>query len=449
MSEDFPLIRLWARLSPSGDGSEVTQAPGPQMVEITTVGPSVPDVEGIVGDRVRTGPYPGHGCHPDQNRGRHAEDLGGESDPRCVLLPLVTPRGRLDFITTVLILAKVLMDVLTHLRDAGVAATAVAQPRSVADHLVNTVIEVAADGAPTRFAVEERRRAPYPGELSQLDQQRRLMEKVGVPLLVVPYVPELLGNTLTAAGWSWADDQGNFDLRALGLRLRQRRTTSSPKPTRRTLPGGSGSWAIIRSLISFTKGEEEQPSATALAAQAQVTQPRASQVLAALSRLGLVERTSQGRWLPDRAALLDRFLTDYPGPGGSERYLYSLDTPSEVAITAAHRAGPRALAVSADVGPDLVTPWKRPSVVIVYLAEDIDLKELGLTQAQGSADANVLVRAPRDRSVFPTPPLVAKADGVEIALADPTQMLWDLHDLGGADRLEAAAELREWLLTRH
>ena len=29
-----------------------------------------------------------------------------------------------------------------------------------------------------------------------------------------------------------------------------------------------------------------------------------------------------------------------------------------------------------------------------------------------------------------------------------TQMIWDLRDLGGADRLEAAGELREWLLTR-
>jgi hypothetical protein len=33
-------------------------------------------------------------------------------------------------------------------------------------------------------------------------------------------------------------------------------------------------------------------------------------------------------------------------------------------------------------------------------------------------------------------------------MADPTQMIWDLQDLGGADRLDAAGELREWLLTR-
>jgi len=27
-------------------------------------------------------------------------------------------------------------------------------------------------------------------------------------------------------------------------------------------------------------------------------------------------------------------------------------------------------------------------------------------------------------------------------------MIWDLHDLGGADRAEAAGKLRQWLLDR-
>jgi hypothetical protein len=45
--------------------------------------------------------------------------------------------------------------------------------------------------------------------------------------------------------------------------------------------------------------------------------------------------------------------------------------------------------------------------------------------------------------------LVAELDGVELPLADPTQMIGDLQDLGGADRLEAAREVRQWLLARH
>jgi hypothetical protein len=39
-------------------------------------------------------------------------------------------------------------------------------------------------------------------------------------------------------------------------------------------------------------------------------------------------------------------------------------------------------------------------------------------------------------------------DGVDVPLADLTQQIWDLQDLGGADRLEAAGRLREWLLNR-
>jgi hypothetical protein len=39
--------------------------------------------------------------------------------------------------------------------------------------------------------------------------------------------------------------------------------------------------------------------------------------------------------------------------------------------------------------------------------------------------------------------------GTDVYMADPTQMIWDLQDLGGEDRLEAAGRLREWLLTRH
>jgi hypothetical protein len=55
---------------------------------------------------------------------------------------------------------------------------------------------------------------------------------------------------------------------------------------------------------------------------------------------------------------------------------------------------------------------------------------------------------PGDESVFPVPLWAAEVRDVEVGLADATQMIWDLHDLGGADRLEAAGKLREWLLTR-
>ncbi len=55
---------------------------------------------------------------------------------------------------------------------------------------------------------------------------------------------------------------------------------------------------------------------------------------------------------------------------------------------------------------------------------------------------------PVDQSVFPVKELTAELKGARIPLADPVQMIWDLHDLGGADRAEAAGKLRQWLLGR-
>jgi DNA-binding transcriptional ArsR family regulator len=340
------------------------------------------------------------------------------------------------------------MDVLSALQAAGANVRRVDRQHRVHDRQVDAILDLAIGKVRARFAVEEKGRAPYPNELPKLQPIRKSLAEVGAPMLVVPFVSQPLGTSLTQAGWSWADTTGNFDLRADNLVLRQRSTTAQPRGKASRLPQGSGSLAIIRALITFPRETDETKGATALASQVGVSQPRASQVLHRLLELDLVTRTPQGRWLPDREALLDRFLSEYRGPGGSERYLYSLDPPNEVAALAAQQAEEGSLAVSADVGPDVVLAWRRPSVVILYSRQLLDLGQLGLVDAQGRHDANVIVRSPNDVSVFPSHPLVADMDGVDVPLADLTQQIWDLQDLGGADRLEAAGRLREWLLNR-
>jgi len=338
------------------------------------------------------------------------------------------------------------MDAVRALRRAEVDVVVV---QSADDAGIDAVLEVSAGKTQSRFAVAVKGRAPYPNELSHLAAQRKHIARNGEPMLVAPFVNEALASALRAAGWSWADGNGNFDLRAPGLVLRQRTTSTPPKPRRTKLPQGSGSLAIVRALIRFSQGEQEEPTATALAAQAKVSQPRASQVLHQLLDLDLVDRTEDGRWSPRREALLDRFLADYRGPGGSEQYLYSLDPPTDVAVRAARLASPdRPVVVSADVGPDLLLAWRRPTALILYAHAAIDPAELDLVDAQSRHDANVILRSPRDLSVFPVAQLVAELRGAEIPLADPTQQIWDLQDLGGADRLEAAGMLREWLLKR-
>jgi DNA-binding transcriptional ArsR family regulator len=338
------------------------------------------------------------------------------------------------------------MDTVQWLRKSGVAVQQLESGRAGGAR-VDAVLEVAAGGQSARFAVEVKERAPYPNELERFARLRKMLSRLGQPLLVAPFVSETLGVALTGQGWSWADAQGDFDLRAPGLILRQRRAVRLPKPVRTALPRGSGSFAVIRALIRFGEGEEEEPAAAALAAQAGVSQPRVSQVLARLRDHNLVEKMEHGRWRPNREALLDRFMAEYRGPGGSEQFSYALDSPADVAVRAAESLGHQ-VAVSADVGPDLIAPWRRPSTVILYVKQVPDMNGLGLglVDAHGRHDANVIVRMPADRSVFPVPALVAELHDVEVGLADPSQMLWDLDELGGADRAEAAGRLREWLL---
>jgi hypothetical protein len=76
-------------------------------------------------------------------------------------------------------------------------------------------------------------------------------------MLVVPFVSEPLGSSLTRAGWSWADSAGNFDLRSDHLVLRQRSTASPPRNKASRLPHGSGSLAIIRTLVGFPRWTNE------------------------------------------------------------------------------------------------------------------------------------------------------------------------------------------------
>lgn len=317
-------------------------------------------------------------------------------------------------ISTVLVLVLVLMYVLPSLEAAG-ATVRVERERPVHDRRVDAILDLSLGKVRGTFAVNERRRSPYPNELSDLEPIRTSLTEVGTPMLVVPFVGEALGTALTTAGWSWADAAGNFDLRSDQLVMRQRSTAAPPRTRANRLPQGSGSLAIIRALITLPRDTDEDLGATAIAARVGVSQPRASQVLHRLLDLELVTRTPQRRWSPDREALLDRFLSEYRGPGGSERYLYSLDPPNEVAARAAQQTGdPTTLAVSADVGPDLLLGWRRPSVVVLYMRHPPDLDRLGLVDAQGRHDANVIIRIPDDTSVFPTHLLVAELGEVEV-----------------------------------
>lgn len=333
------------------------------------------------------------------------------------------------------------------LRGLGAKVGVVHAPRGKT--VTDLILAVDLDGAKARFLVQYKPRAPYPSEVSRLSAHRPRAKSAGTPLLLAPYVSEGQGNALVEHGWSWADTQGNFDLRAGPLRLRQRSGKAKPPPRSGSLPRGAGGLAVVRALIYGPTGFQDQRlGQQRLAAAAGVSQPRVAQVLAQLRAGGLV--TGSGRsWEPRREALLDAFLDEYRGPGGQEEYFYSLDPLTEVAWRVATREPDESGVVSADVGPDLLVPVRAPTHLIVYLSRSPDLSKLELTAAEGRADANVIIRWPTDRSVLGPEGwiMVRPSRNRKLRLAHPTQLMWDLRWLGGDDRLEAAEELKNWILS--
>lgn len=334
---------------------------------------------------------------------------------------------------------------LRHLEDSGarvgVVGTEVPLPGG---GRADAVVDVCLDGHTARFVVEERRRSPYLGEVGLLADHATAAESIGAPMLFAPFITEGVASALAGLGWSWVDKMGNYDVRAPGLRLRQRLSTAPPAPQPAGLPRGSASWAVIRWLVATASVPDLRP----LMELPGVTKPRAYQVASSLAKLGLVEHKGRGPWLVEREALLDRFLAEYPGPGGSAAYFYSRQAPLELARQLVPAAGDGGVVVSADVGPDLVAPWRRPTHLVVYARPLARLgNHAGLVPAHGPDDANVTCRYPEDRSVTALAGPVS-ADGDRLMVADPVQLIWELGALGGDDRLEAADKLRTWLLSR-
>ncbi len=306
------------------------------------------------------------------------------------------------------------------------------------DTTVDAVLQVRLDGARARFAVEVKPRAPYPSEIASMSALQERLRSLGAPLLVAPYISVSTGEALTEGRWSWADADGNADIRADGVRIQRRVSASPPKKRSTDLPTGVGSWAIIRSLIT----DGVVAGATAAAKRAGISQPRASQILARLTEANLVEREGRSLWRADREALLDALLSEYRGPGGETLWFYSLNPPGRVAEAAIEsRVSHQTVVISGDVAADRLAPWRTPTQVTLYSTGEVNEDRLEVVAARGADDGNVEVIVPDDVSVF--------QDGWagDLPIAHPTQVIWDLMRLGGSDREEAAERVRAWLLS--
>ncbi|MBK6669305.1 MAG: hypothetical protein IPG46_06315 [Actinobacteria bacterium] len=186
-----------------------------------------------------------------------------------------------------------------------------------------------------------------------------------------------------------------------------------------------------------------------LAALVGVSQPRVSQVLARLSDLDAITSEADGYvGRPDR--LIDAYLTAHrPALAAPDMPWYSLrPVRDQVEVVCAHAAHASiARAVSADFAPDLLAAWRHPTLTVVYVDRALNLSRVGFVPAEGRVDATVLVRHTSDPTLLAaSEPWPSVVDGIPVV--DPLQQIWDLHDLGGQDRHEAASRLRRAMLRR-
>jgi hypothetical protein len=306
------------------------------------------------------------------------------------------------------------------------------------------VVEVQVGDRTARFAVELKSAAPYPMQISALDHLRDRLRRWGDPLLYAPRVTDGQGRSLTGNGWSWVDERGNFDLRAEGLVLRNRIPKARGEGRRSSAPLPNG-WAGLRVVRTLITSPPDPIRTSTLARVAGISEPRTSQVLHQLKVHGFASKGPSSEWDVDRATLLNLFLGEYPGPGGDQWWFYALD-PGAASRAVAQRQELEPV-ISGDVAADLLAPRRRPSHLIVYVRQGSLAGNHELVATTAQADANVILIRPRDTSVFPSepsqPPTLAG-----VRLAEPTQIAWDLQQLGGADRLEQLEELKAWIIRR-
>lgn len=330
------------------------------------------------------------------------------------------------------------------LREAGISVSAEHEEAPVNPSLGRPDLLVAMRvGEDTiHFAVEVKMSAPYPSQMERLDPIRDRLRNWGLPLLHAPHISEGQGRALTSHGWSWVDELGNFDLRSKGMVLRNR-VHAAKREGRRSanaLPKGPGGLRVVRILIA----NPPQPPRTSVIAQiAQVSTPRTSQVLHQLRTHGFASKRADDSWEIDRAALLDLFMADYPGPGGRHSWFYSLDVSAAARRIA--RLWENEPAISGDVAADFLVPHRRPSHLVAYLRLGTIDENDTMVAVSSETEANISVTWPRDASVFPAErlePLAAEP----IVLADAVQVAWDLQQLGGEDRLDQLERLKTWIL---
>lgn len=196
---------------------------------------------------------------------------------------------------------------------------------------------------------------------------------------------------------------------------------------------GPATSQLVRRLVVGA----EPINQVALARDLQVSQPRISQILRLLANHDIdIEHLDD----PEQRRRLVELYVRYHRPYAvSESLFYGLDPAYEQVrhvIEAARRQDVR-VAVSADLAPDLIAPWRTPTLTVVYAEASLDLEPSLFVPAMARGEATLLIRHVSDDSLLARWP----TSRPDIPIVHPVQQVWDLHDLGGEDRFEAAERL--------
>ena len=208
---------------------------------------------------------------------------------------------------------------------------------------------------------------------------------------------------------------------------------------------GAGTAAVVRLLIA----SDDPLTGVTIATMVGVTQPRASQILRQLADHDAITATPDG-YVGERTKLLYLYAARArPHLVEPESYWYSTRPLADqarrvLALASDHDV---TVAFSADLAPDLIAPWRHPTVPTAYLGARLPIEDAGPVPAAGRADATPITRWTDDQGLLsPAAPWRGEAEGLPVA--DPCQQWWDLLDLGGEDRAEAADRLRTAIVER-
>jgi len=210
---------------------------------------------------------------------------------------------------------------------------------------------------------------------------------------------------------------------------------------------GRSAFQVLRRLLQH----DATPTQTTLAVEAHVSQPRVSQVLATLANHDLID--SDGRFSSrQRSALLDFWITRYPGPGGITTRWYS-PLPLHEAVAAAAEVAHEAAAepaLSSNLAADHLAPFARPTHATLYVRQLIDLSVVQMVRTPEPDVASIEVVVPEDPTVWRPHSDAPHANlgSARIALADTLQVAWDIARVGGPDTRKQIDRLLQRTLRR-